>query len=125
MLQVHVTLAGPNQIKVSWITSSPSTQSRVDYGTTPGVYDRFGVGNADSYSFLLYKSGYVHNVVLGPLEANTIYFYRCGGNGTEYSFKTPPYETPITFAIAGEFIVRIIHALMLNLIVRNLHWFFV
>ena len=89
-------------MKVSWITSSPSTYTKVDYGTTPGVYDRFGVGNADSYSFLLYKSGYVHNVVLGPLEANTVYFYRCGGNGTEYSFKTPPSEMPITFAIAGK-----------------------
>ena len=43
---------------------------------------------------------------------------RCGGNGTEYSFKTPPSETPITFAIAGEFIFCIIHALMLNLIVE-------
>jgi hypothetical protein len=78
----------------------------VEYGTLPGVYDRFGDGRIDSYSFLLYKSGYVHNVVIGPLEPNTIYFYRCGGNGNEYSFKMPPSEPPITFAIVGEYYRR-------------------
>eukprot|EP00250_Pteridium_aquilinum_P011449 c20080_g1_i1 orf=475-1860(-) len=103
--QVHISLAGPSQIKVSWVTTDSSAISRVEYGTTPGLYDRFADGSSDSYSFMLYKSGHGHNVVLGPLEASTVYYYRCGGVGSEYSFKTPPSvgsEQPITFAIAGD-----------------------
>lgn len=103
--QVHVSLAGPNQIKVSWLTSDSSGISRVDYGTTPGLYDRYAEGSSESYRFLLYKSGQVHNVVLGPLEANTLYYYKCGGEGAEFSFKTPPpmgADNPVTIAIAGD-----------------------
>lgn len=103
--QVHVSLAGPSQIKVSWVTSDSSAISRVEYGTTSGLYDRYADGSSDSYSFIFYKSGLAHNVVLGPLEAATIYYYRCGGGSSEYSFKTPPLVgsgKPITFAIAGD-----------------------
>ncbi|KAI5074860.1 hypothetical protein GOP47_0010821 [Adiantum capillus-veneris] len=103
--QVHVSLAGPYQMKVSWVTSGSTGISRVDYGRTPGLYDRYAEGTSESYSFLLYKSGQVHNVLLGPLEASTLYYYKCGGGGPEYSFKTPPpvgAEIPITFAIAGD-----------------------
>lgn len=103
--QVHLSLAGPSKIKVSWVTSDASAISRVEYGTTPGVYDSYADGSSDSYRYLLYKSGRVHNVVLGPLVAETTYYYRCGGGAQEYNFKTPPFvgsETPITFAIAGD-----------------------
>ncbi|KAI5074238.1 hypothetical protein GOP47_0010199 [Adiantum capillus-veneris] len=92
-------------MKVSWVTSGSTGISRVDYGRTPGLYDRYAEGTSESYSFLLYKSGQVHNVLLGPLEASTLYYYKCGGGGPEYSFKTPPpvgAEIPITFAIAGD-----------------------
>lgn len=103
--QVHVSLAGENYVRVSWVTASSSAPSKVDYGTAPGSYNSVATGNSDSYSFVLYKSGQIHNVVLGPLHPSTFYYYRCGGAGSEYSFKTPPTvgpQVPITFAIAGD-----------------------
>ncbi|MDG6100472.1 hypothetical protein EXU34_23875, partial [Alteromonas sp. ZYF713] len=31
-----------------------------------------------------------------------VYYYRCGGQGPELSFKTPPSEFPVTLAVAGD-----------------------
>eukprot|EP01018_Ginkgo_biloba_P012847 Gb_30479 [translate_table: standard] len=59
-------------------------------------------GESTSYSYLLYRSGLIHHVLIGPLETNTVYYYRCGGYGPEYSFKTPPANFPITFAVVGD-----------------------
>lgn len=104
-VQVHVSIAGPNHIRVSWLTASSSAPSRVEYGTTSQSYDSVADGSSGSYSFALYKSGQIHNVVLGPLESSTIYYYRCGGAGSEYSFKTPPasgQQIPVTFAVTGD-----------------------
>jgi hypothetical protein len=75
----------------------------VEYGTSPGKYTSSAEGEENSYRYLLYKSANIHHVVIGPLEADTIYYYRCGGNGPEYSFKTPPAQLPIAFAVVGEF----------------------
>ena len=44
----------------------------------------------------------IHHVVIGPLEDNTVYFYRCGGKGPEFQLKTPPNQFPIVFAVAGD-----------------------
>ncbi|KAH6558138.1 hypothetical protein KP509_1Z077500 [Ceratopteris richardii] len=85
--------------------STRAAISRVDYGTLPSIYDKFGEGTNGFYTFAFYKSGYVHDVIIGPLEANTVYYYKCGGNSQEYSFKTPPPlgpEVPVMFAVAGD-----------------------
>lgn len=103
--QVHISLAGPNGVRVSWVTINPSSPSIVEFGTSSGLYNKVAYGDSESYNFLFYKSGQIHHVVLQDLNASTVYFYKCGGEGSEYSFKTPPaldLETPITFAIAGD-----------------------
>lgn len=92
-------------MRVSWVTINPSSPSFVEFGTSSGLYNKVSYGNSDSYKFLFYKSGQIHHVVLQGLNASTVYFYKCGGEGSEYSFKTPPAlgrEIPITFAIAGK-----------------------
>ncbi|KAL8462545.1 hypothetical protein ACS0TY_033542 [Phlomoides rotata] len=60
------------------------------------------VGESSRYKYLLYHSGNIHHTVIGPLEHNTIYFYRCGGEGPEFSLKTAPSEFPIKLAVAGD-----------------------
>ncbi|PWA91549.1 purple acid phosphatase [Artemisia annua] len=99
---VHISLAGDKHIRVTWTTSDSSSPSLVEYGTSPGEYTYRGHGDTTSYSYLLYNSGTIHHTVIGPLDHNTVYYYRCGGQGPELSFKTPPSELPVTFAVAGD-----------------------
>lgn len=101
-------------MKVSWVTSSSNSPSIVEYGIGPGSYNMVAYGDSSSYTFLFYKSGLNHHVIIGsdsnPLEDDTIYYYRCGGAGKEYSFKTPPAsgpEVPITFAVVGKFVAQL------------------
>lgn len=104
LLQVHISLVGQDRMRISWITenSSPAT---VKYGTSPGVYDNSANGTTSSYHYVLYKSGEIHDVVVGPLKPNTVYYYRCGPDSAqERSFKTPPAQLPIKFAIVGTYV---------------------
>ncbi|GAB2272192.1 Probable purple acid phosphatase 20 [Dionaea muscipula] len=100
--QVHISVAGENNMRISWITPS-SVPARVYYGISSGVYDSSATGNRSSYSFLLYKSGQIYDVVIGPLQPNTTYYYTCGSNSsTEFTLKTPPAQFPLKFAISGD-----------------------
>lgn len=89
-------------MRISWITDDQSSPSVVEYGTSPGNYTFSSEGESTSYKYLFYRSGKIHHVVIGPLEDNLVYFYRCGGQGSEFRFKTPPSDFPITFAVAGD-----------------------
>ncbi|XP_021755779.1 purple acid phosphatase 18-like [Chenopodium quinoa] len=100
--QVHISLAGDNHMRISWVTDDSSAPSIVEYGTSPGQYSAKAEGESTSYSYMLYKSGKIHYTVIGPLNPDTAYFYRCGGEGPEFQLKTPPAQLPITFAIAGD-----------------------
>ncbi|KAL9236316.1 hypothetical protein vseg_011002 [Gypsophila vaccaria] len=100
--QVHVSLAGDNHMRVSWITDDPSAPSIVEYGTSPGQYIATAEGESTSYKYMLYRSGKIHHAVIGPLNPGTIYFYRCGGENPEFRLKTPPAQLPITFAVVGD-----------------------
>ncbi|KAH7675619.1 Acid phosphatase protein [Dioscorea alata] len=101
--QVHISLSGENHIRVSWMTYDGSSLPIVDYGTAPGEYSSSSsFGETTSYSYLLYDSGKIHHVVIGPLKPDTVYYYRCGGRGREFHFKTPPARFPITFAVVGD-----------------------
>ncbi|GER54228.1 purple acid phosphatase [Striga asiatica] len=100
--QVHVSLAGKDHIRVSWITTDKKVPSVVDYGTLPEKLDGSASGESTSYSYFLYRSGKIHHVKIGPLEPGTIYYYRCGGYGPELSFRTPPADFPVEFAVAGD-----------------------
>ncbi|KAB2049099.1 hypothetical protein ES319_A13G154200v1 [Gossypium barbadense] len=100
--QVHISLAGENHMRISWITDDNSAPSIVEYGTLPGQYTFSSSGEATSYNYLFYSSGKIHHTVIGPLEHDTVYFYRCGGQGPEFQLKTPPGQFPVTFAVAGD-----------------------
>lgn len=100
--QVHISLVGRDHMRVSWITSDKFTPSLVEYGKTPGKYNVSATGEHTSYRYFFYSSGKIHHVKIGPLEPDTGYYYRCGGAGKEFSFKTPPSQFPIEFAVAGD-----------------------
>ncbi|KAJ6376556.1 hypothetical protein OIU76_025665 [Salix suchowensis] len=100
--QVHISLAGDNHVRVSWVTNDKSAASMVEYGTSPGRYSNIALGESTWYSYLFYSSGMIHHTVIGPLEDNTVYYYRCGGGGPEYKLKTPPAQFPVTFSVAGD-----------------------
>ena len=89
-------------MRVTWITDDTFSPSMVEYGTLPGRYDNVAEGESTSYNYLFYSSGKIHHTVIGPLEDNTVYFYRCGGQGPEFQLKTPPAQLPVTFAVAGD-----------------------
>ncbi|KAM0065732.1 putative Acid phosphatase [Helianthus debilis subsp. tardiflorus] len=44
----------------------------------------------------------IHEVVIGPLEHSTTYYYWFGGSSPEYSFKTPPVRLLIKFFVVGD-----------------------
>ncbi|XP_016465792.1 purple acid phosphatase 18-like [Nicotiana tabacum] len=100
--QVHISLAGDKHIRVSWVTTDKSSLSVIEYGTSTGKYSFKAQGESTKYSYLLYSSGTIHHTVIGPLQDNTVYFYRCGGEGPEFQLKTPPSKFPVTFAVAGD-----------------------
>ncbi|XP_031128131.1 purple acid phosphatase 22-like [Ipomoea triloba] len=100
--QVHISLAGKDHMRVSWVTSDKHGESVVEYGKAPGRYDKSATGDRTSYRYFFYSSGEIHHVTIGPLEPRTTYFYRCGGSGPEFSFRTPPSTFPVEFAVAGD-----------------------
>ncbi|CAF2047104.1 hypothetical protein HID58_035272 [Brassica napus] len=100
--QVHISLVGPDKMRISWITKN-SVMPTVVYGTTSGKYEGSANGTSSSYHYLIYRSGQINDVVIGPLKLNTVYYYKCGGQSStqEFNFKTPPSQFPIRFAVAG------------------------
>ncbi|KAJ0028407.1 hypothetical protein Pint_35948 [Pistacia integerrima] len=100
--QVHISLAGKDHIRVSWITDDKKVPSIVEYGKVPGEYNAMATGEHTSYHYFFYSSSKIHHVKIGPLETDTIYYYRCGGCGPEFSFKTRPPSFPIEFAVVGD-----------------------
>ncbi|KAE9585388.1 putative Acid phosphatase [Lupinus albus] len=87
-------------MRISWITYD-STPATVQYGLTTSADSSTANGVTDSYRYLIYHSGEVHNVVIGPLNPNTVYYYRLGDYPNVYTMKTPPSEYPIKFAVVG------------------------
>ncbi|KAK7244923.1 hypothetical protein RIF29_39752 [Crotalaria pallida] len=100
--QVHISLVGKDKMRVSWITEDKHTKSLVEYGTKSGEYTSQATGGHTSYQYFFYNSGKIHHVVIGPLQPSTTYYYRCGGLGPEFSFKTPPSKFPVEFVIVGD-----------------------
>jgi hypothetical protein len=88
-------------MRVTWITDDDAP-AIVEYGTTSGQYPLSATGNTTTYSYVLYKSGNIHDAVIGPLKPNTTYYYRCSSNPKrEFSFRTPPATLPFKFVIVG------------------------
>ncbi|KAL9228033.1 hypothetical protein vseg_003651 [Gypsophila vaccaria] len=100
--QVHVSLVGNEKMRISWVTqkSAPST---VDYDTSPGVYESSVEGSSTRYRYIIYKSGHIHEAVIGPLRPNTTYYYRCSGASSRvFSLKTPPAQLPVKLVVVGD-----------------------
>lgn len=100
-------------MRVSWM-SAVSVKKKspiVQYGLTSINYTFTAIGTSlGSYSFLLYKSGMMNHVVIGPLQDSTTYYYKFGGADEEYKFKTPPPvgpDVPIKFAHVGKYVLRV------------------
>ncbi|KAG6640553.1 purple acid phosphatase 22-like isoform X1 [Carya illinoinensis] len=100
--QVHISLVGRDHMRVTWITDDKHAFSIVEYGTEKGKYDAKARGEDTEYTSFKYSSGKIHYTKIGPLEPSTTYFYRCGGSGPEFSFKTPPSTFPIEFVVVGD-----------------------
>ncbi|TKV99289.1 hypothetical protein SEVIR_8G033200v4 [Setaria viridis] len=100
--QVHISVVGPDKMRVAWITDDDAP-AIVEYGTTSGQYPFSATGNTTTYSYVLYKSGKIHDAVIGPLQPSTTYYYRCSSNPSrEFSFRTPPATLPFKFVIVGD-----------------------
>ena len=92
MQQVHISLVGEDRMRISWITDD-HTPPMVYYSVTSGKYDHSANGTISSYDFVNYTSGQIHDVVIGPLDPSTVYYYCFAPGSThEYSFKTPPAQ---------------------------------
>jgi hypothetical protein len=99
---VHISLAGKDHFRVSWVTDTEHSKSIVEYGEAPGKYNAVAAGEHTSYKYFFYSSGEIHHVKIGPLKPSTTHFYRCGESGPEFSFRTPPSGFPIEFAVVGK-----------------------
>lgn len=89
-------------MRVSWVTEAKQTKSIVEYGKESRRYNAVATGEHTSYKYFFYSSGEIHHVKIGPLQPSTTYFYRCGGSGPEFSFRTPPSGFPIEFVVVGD-----------------------
>ncbi|VAH47620.1 unnamed protein product [Triticum turgidum subsp. durum] len=100
--QVHLSVVGANHMRVSWVTDAKHGHSVVEYGRASGNYTTSATGEHTSYRYYLYSSGKIHHVTIGPLDPDTVYYYRCGVVGDEFALKTPPAALPIELALAGD-----------------------
>ncbi|KAK2364362.1 purple acid phosphatase [Trifolium repens] len=99
--QVHISQVGQDKMRISWITESP-TPAKVEYGPSPSAISFSATGTTSSYHYALYESGEIHNVLIGPLKSNTVYYYRLGDSTKTYNFKTTPSQFPIKFGVVGD-----------------------
>jgi acid phosphatase type 7 len=94
-------MVAPDKMRVTWITDDDAPAS-IEYGTTPGQYLFSVTGSTTSYKYILYRSGKIHDTVIGPLKPSTTYYYRCSSDASrEFSFRTPPATLPFKFVIVG------------------------
>ncbi|KAL6905624.1 hypothetical protein ACP4OV_003225 [Aristida adscensionis] len=100
--QVHISIVGPSNMRISWVTDDRRAPSVVEYGTSPGKYTASAAGAHATYRYFFYKSGAIHHAVIGPLEPGTTYYYRCGGAGDELTLRTPPAALPVEFVVVGD-----------------------
>ncbi|PWA87918.1 purple acid phosphatases superfamily protein [Artemisia annua] len=98
---VHISLVGKDRMRISWITINPALPT-VYFGTSSGKYEDSATGATTFYQYKNYTSGSIHEVVIGPLSYNTVYYYSFGNSSSEYSLKTPPAKFPIKFAVSGD-----------------------
>ncbi|CAI0423676.1 unnamed protein product [Linum tenue] len=93
--QVHISIAGIDRIRVTWITDDKTVPSTVEYGTEPGTYLAKATGdNNSSYKFLPYTSGSIHHVSTGPLHQGD-------GEGMRLAMEELLYRARVDVVFAG------------------------
>ena len=107
---IHLTYQGDpaSTVTVTWQTSTPTASNTVLYDTvsrdgTPSLYRYSTTGSIHTYDG---ASGYINEVELTNLEANTTYYFICGGPGIyseERSFRTAPrLVSDFRFVVGGD-----------------------
>lgn len=102
---VHLAFSSDySSMVVSFLTPDQTSQSVVNYGTTPGVYTGIAYGNQTSYDD---SAGWNHNVILTNLQPSTTYYYNCGSAdytfSAQFSFTTRETSfVPHNVAIYGD-----------------------
>ncbi|XP_022886207.1 bifunctional purple acid phosphatase 26-like isoform X2 [Olea europaea var. sylvestris] len=107
--QVHITQGDYDgkAVIISWVTPDKPGSNQVRYGLSDGKYDFTAEGTVQNYTFYNYKSGYIHQCLIGGLEYDTKYYYEIGvGNSArKFWFQTPPKIDPdvsYNFGIIGD-----------------------
>lgn len=100
--QVHISIVRTNHMRISWVTDDRSAPSVVHYGTSRSNYTSSATGSHTTYRYFLYKSGAIHHATIGPLSPGTVYYYRCGDAGDEFTLRTPPSSLPIELVVIGD-----------------------
>ncbi|CAA3002572.1 bifunctional purple acid phosphatase 26-like [Olea europaea subsp. europaea] len=107
--QVHITQGDYDgkAVIISWVTPDKPGSNQVRYGLSDGKYDFTAEGTVQNYTFYNYKSGYIHQCLIGGLEYDTKYYYEIGvGNSArKFWFQTPPKIDPdvsYKFGIIGD-----------------------
>ncbi|CAM8955282.1 unnamed protein product [Rhodiola kirilowii] len=100
--QVHISMVGSDKMRVSWI-SDDQTSAVINYGGSKDSLNLSATGSSSTYKYMLYTSGFIYDVVIGPLQPNSVYYYACGSDTSQvFSFKTAPAQFPVKFAVVGD-----------------------
>ncbi|CAM8920023.1 unnamed protein product [Rhodiola kirilowii] len=100
--QVHISVVGADKIRVTWISDDKSA-AVVKYGTSKDALNSTATGSSSTYKYILYTSGNIYDVVIGPIQPNSVYYYTCGSDDTQvFSFKSSPAQFPVQFAVVGD-----------------------
>lgn len=72
-MQVHIHQGDyeGTAVIVSWVTQDEPGDGKVLYGQAQGNYTTFVIGEAYSYSFYNYTSGFIHHAVISGLQVHS------------------------------------------------------
>eukprot|EP00298_Acanthocystis_sp_HF-20_P005693 c15773_g2_i1.p1 GENE.c15773_g2_i1~~c15773_g2_i1.p1 ORF type:complete len:498 (+),score=190.91 c15773_g2_i1:43-1494(+) len=99
--QVHIALAGPYGMSISWFTQDSTVSSTIKYGLTSFNLSSIATGSSSQY---LEGFGFHHTGVIDNLKPLTKYFYSvgddAGGYSSVFSFVSTPDSNTAPFSIA-------------------------
>jgi len=107
-LQVHLAFGTDpsSTMIVAWITEFSTSTSEVMYGTSSDSYTLTAMGEASTYTYKNYTSGWIHNVLLKGLKKGVTYYYRVGdraaGFSREMNFRVPQDNNKVTVTVYGD-----------------------
>lgn len=106
--QIHIALAGPQSMSVTWFTPETTLKSQCQYGTESDKLNLVARGTQRTYHR---EFGFHHVTELPNLSHSTKYFYSCGDGTTMsevFSFTSAPSNEksskPVSIAIFGDMV---------------------